>query len=81
MADKVTTYNQVKFVATFADGDTRTFTIDNPKGTDAELGTAIAGLDSLASGVIVGDKYGSSFVRFADARRISGTRTELDLTQ
>lgn len=77
MSNKVTVVDQVKFVATFADGDTRTFSIDNPKGTIAELGTAIRGLDSLASGVIVGDKYGSDFVRFADARKVSGTRTEI----
>lgn len=78
MADKYTLYNELKFVATFTDGDTRTITIESPN-TEEDLGRKIKNLEARAANVLIGDKYGAPFSRFADARVIVGTRVDLDL--
>lgn len=77
MADTFKTYNTLKFVATFSDGDTRTLSIENPDETN--LGQKLKALQTLAANVLIGDKYGAPFVRFADARIVQGTRVELDI--
>ena len=77
MADTVKTSNQLKLVAGFADGDERTISIDNPSATVSAA--AIKALDSLASGVIIGDKYGAAFTRFKDAGIQETTMVQLDI--
>ena len=77
MADTVKTSNQLKLVAGFADGDERTISIDNPSATVSAA--AIKALDSLASGVIIGDKYGAAFKRFKDAGIQETTTVQLDI--
>lgn len=79
MSDTVKTYNTLKFVATFTDGDTRTISINSPK-TGVDLGQLIKNLETRAANVLVGDKYGAPFSRFADARTVVGTRVDLDLS-
>lgn len=78
MSDKVSSTVQLKVVAGFSDGDERTISIDNPKNnvTPAQ----IKALDSLAAGVIVGDKYGAPFTTFKDAGIYEVTKVELDLS-
>lgn len=78
MADKVKTTKQLKIVAGFSDGDERTISYENPRSdiTAAD----IKALDSLAAGVIIGDKYGAPFSTFKDAGIAETTRVELDLS-
>lgn len=78
MADTTKTSYQVKLVAGFADGDERTISFDNPKPNITAAD--IKSLDSLAAGVIIGDKYGAEFSLFRDAGIYEITRVELDLS-
>lgn len=71
----VSTYNKLKFVATFTDGDTRTISIDNP-AENIDIGRAIKNLETRAANVLIGDKFGAPFSRFADARKVVGTRVD-----
>lgn len=78
MADIIKEKNVLSLEMEFADGDTRTLTIDNPKET---LGAAA--INSLASyavnnKLIVGDKAGANFTRFKTAKVTHGTTTYLD---
>lgn len=77
MADKVSTNYQLKIVAGFADGDERTISYENPRSdiTAAD----IKALDSLAAGVLIGDKYGAAFTTFKDAGLQTSTVVQLDL--
>lgn len=77
MADKTKTTYQLKLVAGFTDGDERTIALDNPTATVSAA--AIKALDSLAAGVIVGDKYGAPFSTFRDAGIQESTVVYLDL--
>ena len=77
MADKMKTTYQLKLVAGFTDGDERTIALDNPKAT--VTAADIKALDSLAAGVIVGDKYGAAFSTFRDAGIQTATTVYLDL--
>ena len=77
MADKTKSTYQLKIVAGFADGDERTISIDNP--ADTVSAAAIKALDSLASGVLIGDKYGAAFTTFKDAGIYETTTVYLDI--
>ena len=78
MADTTKTTYQLKLVAGFNDGDERTISIDNPK--DNITPAQIKALDSLAAGVLIGDKYGAPFTTFKDAGLYETTKVELDLS-
>lgn len=80
MADKVTTDFTLQMSAEFADGDKRTLSVENP--TEAEsLGAQIYDLQTFLqnNSVLIGDKAGAAFTRFAYANKVVKTRTELDL--
>lgn len=77
MADKVSTNYQLKIVAGFSDGDERTISYENPKPNITAAD--IKALDSLAAGVLIGDKYGAPFSTFKDAGVYEITKVELDL--
>lgn len=78
MADTTKTTTQLKIVAGFSDGDERTLSIENP--IDNITPAQIKALDSLASGVLIGDKYGAPFTTFKDAGIYETTKVELDLS-
>lgn len=78
MADTTKSTYQLKIVAGFADGDERTISIENPK--DDITPAQIKALDSLAAGVLIGDKYGAPFTTFKDAGTYVTTKVELDLS-
>ena len=79
MADKVTSKTVLSLGAEFTDGDTRTITLDNPKnGLTAE---DILATTNGAKAVLIGDKTGAPFLRWATAKKISATTTYLDLTE
>ena len=77
MSDKITTSKTLKIVAGFSDGDERTISIENPRANVAAAD--IKALDSLAGGVISGDKYGAPFITFKDAGIYETTKVVLDI--
>lgn len=79
MADTYKTYNTLKFVATFTDGDTRTLSVNSPNES-ADIGQLLKNLQTRAANVLIGDKYGAPFARFADARIVQGTRVDIDFS-
>lgn len=78
MADTVTTTRQVKMIADFADGDTRTLAISEPK--DNIGATEINSLKAACDAVLVGDKTFANFLDFRDIGYYETTVTVLDLT-
>lgn len=74
---KVTNYNELKMVATFTDGDTRTITVKDPNPTN--IGQKIGALETYAANVLIGDKYGAAFNSFQDARIVAGTKVDLEI--
>lgn len=91
MADKVTQTNELKFEWLFVDGDTRTFSIKNPKATitTAEI-TALetliinaASAEDSASGVtlLIGDKASADFRRINTVIREEKITMVLDIKE
>jgi len=81
MADKVTTEYTLQIMSEFADGDTRTLSVDSPNSAES-IGAQIYELQTFLqnNSVLIGDKAGAAFSRFTYANKISKTRTELDLS-
>ena len=80
MADKTTTEYTLQMSAEFADGDTRTLSVDNPSSASS-IGAQIYELQTFLqnNSVIIGDKAGAAFSRFAYANKVTKEKTELDL--
>lgn len=76
MADTVKQTNSIKLLAGFADEDDRTITVNNPRSgiTVSDIRT----LETLATPVLIGDKYGAAFTRFKSATYVSKAETTLD---
>ncbi len=84
MANKITTTNELKIENLFADGDTRTITLKNPKTTitTAEI-TALETLIKNGTGeesILIGDKYGSDFNRIQEVRKVAKTTIDYDIS-
>lgn len=79
MADTISYTDDLRFSALFIDGDTRTFSIKNPKGTIRD--SDIVALDDFMqeNNILVGDKYGGRFGRILEASKINRTTVTLDL--
>ena len=81
MADTVKTTKELKFESMFVDGDTRTFSVKNPKSniTNAD----IVALNSYigTNQILVGDKYGGRFGRITSAATVDKTTVTLDLEE
>lgn len=80
MADKTTTEYVLQMKAEFADGDDRTISVEDPTAVES-IGAQIYELQTFLqnNSVIIGDKAGAAFTRFAYANKVTKTRTELDL--
>ena len=80
MADKTTVTTTLSLLAGFADGDDRTYNIDNPN-TAINLGNAVHSIGSFCqeNQVILGDKTGAAFTEFKSAKLVTKTKTVLDL--
>lgn len=80
MADTTITSDVLKFENLFVDGDTRTFTLKNPKVNIAE--SEIQSLDSYLrnNNLLIGDKWGGNFGRIVEVKKIQTVRKQLDLT-
>lgn len=83
MADKTVTTNELKFEWLFYDGDTRTFTADNPKQaiTEQEI-TALETLIANGGGsatLLIGDKSGAEFYKINTVVKETKTTLTFDL--
>lgn len=80
MADKTTDEYSLQMSAEFADGDTRTISVSDPSSAES-LGAAVYSLQSFLqnNSVIIGDKAGATFTRFAYANKVTKRKTVLDL--
>lgn len=77
MADVTTTSRQIKMVAAFTDGDTRTIALETAKPEFTKADIDAFGVAS--SPILVGDKTGAKFARFQSAQLVEQTVTHLDL--
>lgn len=79
MADTVSYTDELRFEALFIDGDTRVFSIKNPKSTIRD--SDIVNLNNYMqdNNILIGDKYGGRFGRLLEAAKISKTTVNLDL--
>lgn len=84
MADRTTYTDTLKFEWLFADGDTRTFTADNPKASITsleiqDLETLILNGGGSAPTLLVGDKANANFRRINTVVKEEKAVTVLDL--
>lgn len=80
MADKTTTTYTLQMSAEFVDGDTRTISVEDPNSASS-IGAQIYELQTFLqnNSIIIGDKAGAAFSRFAYANKVTKEKTELDL--
>lgn len=81
MADTTTYANDLKFEALFVDGDTRTFSVRNPKATIRDSDIVRLNAYMQENNILVGDKYGSRFGRIKQASTVRRTTVNLDLEE
>lgn len=79
MADTATYSDELKIEALFVDGDTRTFSVKNPKATIGQANIAALNTFMQENNILVGDKYGGRFGRIQTARKVNKTTVTLDL--
>lgn len=80
MADVTKSTRVLQLVGNFADEDTRTFTLDNPKAnvTASEINALSSFMQT--NNILIGDKNGAAFSRINSAKVIEGTTVYLDLS-
>lgn len=79
MADTATYSDELKIEALFVDGDTRTFSVKNPKATIGQANIAALNTYMQENNILVGDKYGGRFGRIQTAKKVKKTTVTLDL--
>lgn len=80
MPDTLVSSEELKFENVFVDGDTRNFTLKNPKAniTTSQIQNLNAYMQSKQ--IIIGDKWGGAFGRITQVTRITTNRDKLDLS-
>lgn len=79
MADTTSTSATLKFETLFVDGDTRTFSIKNPKATIQSSEISALNTYIQENNLLIGDKYGGRFGRILSATRVNKQTVNLDL--
>lgn len=79
MADTVSYSNDLKIEALFVDGDTRTFSVKNPKSTISQNEITELNTFMQNNNIIIGDKYGGRFGRITKAETVNKSTVTLDL--
>lgn len=79
MADTTSQTREIKIETMFVDGDTRTFSIKDPR-TDVSQ-SDIASLNAFMqdNNILIGDRYGGRFGKITTATTVDKTTTTLDL--
>lgn len=83
MADTGTSSNELKIELAFADGDTRTFRLKNPKtGTKSQWQELLSDINTfiLNKQLLIGDKAAGLFTGIYRVTTIARTRLSLDLS-
>lgn len=79
MADTVSYSNELKIETLFVDGDTRTFSVKNPKTTVTSSNISALNTFMQENNILVGDKYGGRFGRIQTAKKVNKSTVTLDL--
>lgn len=79
MADTTSTSDTLKFETIFVDGDTRTFSIKNPKTTIQTSEISALNTYIQENNLLIGDKYGGRFGRILTATKVRKQTVNLDL--
>lgn len=79
MADMTSTTDELRFETLFVDGDTRTFSVKNPKYNISQSEIAALNTYMQENSILVGDKYGGRFGRITKAETVEKTTVILDL--
>ena len=72
---------ELKFEFAFADGDTRTYRIRNPKSDRSLLYNKIDEINTyiLTNGLLIGDKADGAFTGIYRVKIVDATKTNLDI--
>lgn len=81
MADVIKTKGVLQMVAGFADGDDRTFTVDNPKATVTAAQIQAVSDYAVNNNILIGDKAGANFTGIKSAKKIAQMTKYLDLNE
>lgn len=79
MADTVQYSQDLKFEAMFVDGDTRTFSMKDPKSNISQSDISELNTYMQTNNVLIGDKYGGRFGKLTLATVVDKTIVNLDL--
>lgn len=79
MADTYSESSDLKMEALFVDGDTRTFSIKDPKSNISQSDITALNTYMQTNNILVGDKYGGRFGRLTYAAKVNKTTVNLDL--
>ena len=79
MADTIKSASELKLEAVFVDNDTRMITVDNPKASISAADINAVGTVLKNTNALLGEKGGADALGFRTAKKITTTRTELDL--
>lgn len=77
MADTQKTTRELKIETAFADGDTRTITVSNPR-VDLTI-EDVQTLANAAANVLIGDRNGAAFAAITKVSSVTKETTEVDL--
>lgn len=80
MADITTHESVLKIENLFVDGDTRTFTVKNPKASIATSEIVSLNAFMQTNNLLIGDKWGGNFGRIVNVTKTTTTRKALDLS-
>ena len=80
MADTIKSSAELKLGSHFADNDTRTISLPNPKSTISATEINSIGAFCATNNIIIGDKGSAAFVRFDTAKVVEKEDRKLDLT-
>lgn len=78
MADKQTISYQIKATLNYADGDTRTITLDNARNLSEQPETVRNAIDTYGA-ITIGDKTGAVFTKSTNAQYIQQMVVDLDI--
>lgn len=80
MADTFSQSRELKFETMFVDGDTRTFSIKNPKANISQNELSNLNTYMQTNNILIGDKYGGRFGRITKVETVNKATVTLDLT-
>lgn len=81
MADTISYTDELKMEALFVDGDTRTFSVKNPKANVSQSDITAVNAYMQQNNILVGDKYGGRFGRLTYASKVNKATVNLDLEE